>query len=86
MIKQRWNLIERWQAGLVELSQLTSGNRTGDCVATYLNRQPVWRSLRAVMRAKRERTLTYSFRQGYSLRAHVRGLDGGSVALSMGHS
>jgi hypothetical protein len=54
-IPQRWNLIERWQAGLIELPPLSSGNGSGDCVATYLNRQPECRSLRAVMAAKGER-------------------------------
>jgi hypothetical protein len=43
-IPQRWNLIQRWQAGLIELPPLSSGNGSGDCVATYLNRQPGWRS------------------------------------------
>jgi integrase len=85
-IPQRWNLIERWQAGLIELPPLSSGNGSGDCVATYLNRQPGWRSLRSVMAAKGERAVPYSFRHSYSLRGHLRGIDGGSVALSMGHS
>lgn len=85
-IPQRWNLIKRWQAGLIELPPLSSGNGSGDCVATYLNRQPGWRSLRAVMAAKGERAVPYSFRHSYSLRGHLRGIDAGSVALSMGHS
>jgi integrase len=41
---------------------------------------------RAVMAAKGERAVPYSFRHSYSLRGHLRGIDGGSVALSMGHS
>jgi hypothetical protein len=85
-IPQRWNLIERWQAGLIELPPLSSGNGFGDCVTTYLNRQPGWRSLRAVMAAKGERAVPYSFLHSYSLRGHLSGIDGGSVALSMGHS
>ncbi|MFM7512151.1 MAG: site-specific integrase [Cyanobium sp.] len=85
-IPQRWNLLERWQAGLVNLPPLSSGNGAGDAIATYLNRQPGWRSLRAVMEAKGERAVPYSFRHSYSLRGHLRGIDGGSVALSMGHS
>jgi hypothetical protein len=38
------------------------------------------------MAAKGERAVPYSFRHSYSLRGHLRGIDGGSVALSMGHS
>ncbi|MFM7228620.1 MAG: site-specific integrase, partial [Cyanobacteriota bacterium] len=85
-IAQRWHLLERWQAGLIALPPLSSGNGSGDCVATYLNRQPGWRSLRALMEAKGERAVPYAFRHSYSLRGHLRGVDGGSVALSMGHS
>ena len=83
---QEWNLLERWEADSIELPPLSSGNGAGDAIATYLNRQPGWRSLRAAMAAKDERAVPYSFRHSYSLRAHLRGVDGGSVALSMGHS
>ena len=83
---QRWNLIERWQAGLIGLPPLTSGNGAGDAIATYLNRQAGWQSLKALMASKGERAVPYSFRHSYSLRGHIRGIDAGSVALSMGHS
>jgi integrase len=85
-IPQRWNLLQRWQTGLIDLPPLSSGNGAGDAIATYLNRQPGWRSLRAEMAAKGERAVPYSFRHSYSLRGHQRGIDAGSVALSMGHS
>jgi integrase len=85
-IPQRWTLIERWQAGQITLPPLSSGNGAGDSIATYLNRQVGWRSLRAEMEAKGERVVPYSFRHAYSLRGHLRGIDAGSVALSMGHS
>jgi len=83
---QRWSLIERWQAGLIALPPLSSGNGAGDAIATYLNRQQGWRSLRAALETKGERAVPYSFRHSYSLRGHQRGIDAGSVALSMGHS
>jgi hypothetical protein len=38
------------------------------------------------MAEKGERAVPYSFRHSYSLRGHRRGVDAGSVALSMGHS
>ena len=85
-IPQRWNLIERWQAGLIELPPLSSGIGSRDCVTTYLNRQPGWRWPRAVMAAKGERAVPYSFRHSYSLKGHLRGIIGGSMGLSMGHS
>jgi integrase len=83
---QQWHLMARWQAGLVELPPLQSGNGASDGLATYLNRQPGWKSLRAELAAKGERAVPYSFRHSYSLRAHQRGIDAGSVAHSMGHS
>jgi integrase len=83
---QQWNLLLRWQAGLIDLPPLTSGNGAGDGMRTYLNRQPGWRALRAELAAKGENAVPYSFRHSYSLRGHQRGIDAGSVALSMGHS
>ncbi len=83
---QDWKLIERWQAGLIKLPPLASGNGAGDAIATYLNRQHGWQSLKALMAEMDERAVPYSFRHSYSLRGHVRGIDAGSVALSMGHS
>ena len=83
---QRWNLLERWQAGLIELPPLSSGTGAGDALGTYLSRQPGWCSLKALLAANGERLVPYSFRHSYSLRGHLRGIDAGSVALSMGHS
>ena len=83
---QRWNLLERWQAGLIELPPLSSGTGAGDALGTYLSRQPGWCSLKALLAANGERLVPYSFLHSYSLRGHLRGIDAGSVALSMGHS
>ena len=83
---QQWNLMGRWQAGLIELPPLSSGTGAGDAIGTYLNRQHGWCSLKALLAAKGERLVPYSFRHSYSLRGHLRGIDAGSVALSMGHS
>ena len=83
---QQWNLLLRWQAGLIELPPLTSGNGAGDGMRTYLNRQPGWRALRGELAAKGENAVPYSFRHSYSLRCHRLGIDAGSAAASMGHS
>jgi len=81
-----WHLLERWQAGLIELPSLTSGTSAGDCIATYLNRRPGWRSLKAMAAARGESASPYSFRHSYSLRGHRAGIDSGSLADAMGHT
>lgn len=83
---QRWNLLARWQARLLDLPSLTSGNGAADCISTYLQRQPAWRSLKEAMKANAQRAVIYSFRHSYSLRGHQRGIDAGSMAQAMGHS
>ena len=83
---QHWNLLSRWQDGLIELPALRSGNGAADAIATYLNRQPGWRSLRTQLEANSQRLSCYSFRHGYSVRGHQRGVDAGNMARAMGHS
>lgn len=81
-----WNLLQRWQAKLIELPPLSSGNSPANCIKTYLNRQHAWRSLRETMADNAQRAVPYSFRHSYSLRGHQRGIDAGSMAQAMGHS
>lgn len=83
---QQWSLMERWQAGGIELPPLESGNGAADCLKTYLNRQQSWQALKREMAERGERLVPYSFRHSYSLRCHQRGIDGGSAAAAMGHS
>jgi integrase len=83
---QEWNLLQRWQAKLIELPPLQAGNGAADAIATYLNRRAGWRSLRAQLEAEGERLTCYSFRHSYSVRGHQRDIDNGSMALAMGHS
>jgi len=83
---QQWNLLNRWQANLIELPSLRSGNGAADAIATYLNRREGWRSLRVQLQANGQRLSCYSFRHSYSVRGHQRGVDNGSMALAMGHS
>jgi integrase len=83
---QEWNLLQRWQARLIELPPLRAGNGAADAIATYLNRREGWRSLRAQLEAEGGRLTCYSFRHGYSVRGHQRDIDNGSMALAMGHS
>ena len=71
---------------MIELPPLGSGNGVADSVATYLNRQPGWRSLRAQLEANGQRLSCYSLRHAYSVRGHQLNIDNGSMALAMGHS
>jgi len=82
----QWDLLKRWQAKLIELPPLRAGNGASDAISTYLNRRDGWRSLRAQLEANDQRLSCYSFRHGYSVRGHQRGIDNGSMALAMGHS
>lgn len=81
-----WQLLERWRAGAIELPPLGGAPGAADAIGTYLKRQKGWKELRERLEARGERAVPYSFRHGYSLRAHQLGVDPGSVALSMGHS
>ncbi len=83
---QKWDLLNRWLTGDITLPPLESGNGAAECLKTYLNRQPAWTRLKAVMATAGERLVPYSFRHSYSLRCHQRGIDGGSAAAAMGHS
>ena len=81
-----WNLQSRWQAKLIKLPPLQSGNGAADSIATYLRRRTGWQSLKSQLESEGERLSCYSFRHSYSVRGHQRGIDNGSMALAMGHS
>ncbi len=84
---QQWNLLQRWEARLIELPSLRSGNGAADAIATYLNRRDGWRALKSQLEANGERLSCYSFRHGYSVRGHkLPWMTNGYMALAMGHS
>lgn len=83
---QQWNLLNRWQARLIELPPLSTGTCAADCIKNYLSRKAAWISLRESMKANAQRAVIYSFRHSFSLRGHQRGIDAGSMAHAMGHS
>ena len=58
----------------------------GAAVAQYLGRQKLWRQWAEEFKAKGQWLRSYSFRNSFSVRAHLRGLPGASVAMAMGHS
>lgn len=83
---QQWNLLQRWEAGLLKLPPMDETSRVALKVNQYLRRRPAWMSLVAAAEARGEKVTTYSFRHSYSVRGHQRGIDSGSMALAMGHS
>ena len=58
----------------------------GAAVAQYLGRQKLWRQWAEEFETRGQWLRSYSFRNTYSVRAHLRGLPGASVAMAMGHS
>jgi hypothetical protein len=83
---REWALLERWQAGEIQLPPLRGGNGAGDSFGTYLGRQKAWLELQDQLALEQRRLVPYSFRHTYSLRGHRRGIDAGAMAHSMGHS
>jgi integrase len=83
---QQWNLLQRWEAGLLKLPPMDETSRVALKVNQYLRRRPAWMSLVDAAEARGEKLTTYSFRHSYSVRGHQRGIDSGSMALAMGHS
>ena len=82
----QWDLMIRWKKKQIDLPPLTSDYGVADAIATYLNRQEGWKTLKAEAEANSERVTSYSLRHSYSVRGHQRGIDNGSMALAMGHS
>lgn len=55
-VRVRRACVSRWRlSGLIVRPPLDSGNGAGDAIATYLNRQHGWQSLKALMAEKGER-------------------------------
>jgi integrase len=72
------NLLARWQARLIQLPPLQSGNGAADGLGTYLKRQPAWRSLRAHRRNIDAGSAARSM--GHSLEVHLRSYPWASAA------
>ena len=81
--EQEWNLINRFKSNTLPLPDLVDGKACN----TYLKRKESWKSLKKMMKETQGMNIVvYSFRHSYSLRAHVLGIDSGSVSMSMGHT
>ena len=77
------DLAASFEAGLMTFPPLKD---RGEAVSQYLRRLPLWRQWSAEFEAKGQSLRPYSFRNSYSVRAHLRGIPGASVARAMGHS
>ena len=81
--EQEWNLINRFKTNTLPLPDRVDG----EACSTYLQRKESWKSLKKMMKETQGMNIVaYSFRHSYSLRAHVLGIDSGSVSMSMGHT
>ncbi len=83
---QHWNLLEKWEAGTLELPPMDETSRVALNMAQYLNRREAWKSLLTAAESRNEKVTSYSFRHSYSVRGHQRGLDTSHMSLAMGHN
>ena len=82
----KWNVFELMQINQLELPPLKESDGPAGAARKYLLRNPAWKSLRSELAAQKKNLVVYTFRHSYSLRGHKLGIDGGSMALAMGHS
>ncbi len=83
-----WNLCQAIDAGLLELPIGRNGDLrklNGRYVLNHLNRQPEWLELKQKYEAKGMWLRPYSFRDGYSVRAHRYGIETAQICRAMGH-
>ena len=77
------DLAAQINAGLMPFPPL---KERGAAVAQYVNRLKVWKEMAAAFDEQGNWLRPYSFRNSYSVRGHLRGVPGASMALAMGHS
>lgn len=82
----RWNLMERWRAGEIQLPNLDGTNGPADAIRSWLSKKPYWKQLLAQVQSRGKRATLYSLRHSYSLRGHHMGLTAAVMAHAMGHS
>jgi integrase len=85
-VKQDWNLVELFDQKAFVLPPLENKNGVGEACIKYLDRQNAWQKIRKNAEDRNERAGSYSFRHSYSVRGHELNINGGSMALAMGHS
>ncbi|WP_156486133.1 hypothetical protein [Prochlorococcus sp. MIT 1306] len=77
------DLAAQINAGLMPFPPLKD---RGAAVAQYVKRLRLWKEIAATFDQQGKWLRPYSFRNTYSVRGHLRGIPGASMALAMGHS
>ena len=86
--KIHWNLCTSMDAGLLELPVGLDGRTrklNGRYVLNYLNNQPEWQELKTQYEKKGMWLRPYSFRDGFSVRAHRLGIETAQICRALGH-
>jgi integrase len=77
------DLAAQINAGLMPFPPL---KERGAAVAQYVGRLGLWKEMAATFEEQGKWLRPYSLRNAYSVRGHLRGIPGASMALAMGHS
>ena len=92
-ITQEWDLLNKFQKKEIELPDFSNYSYgVADALKNHITRKysqqaKKWNELKLKVQEEENKNLTlYSFRHTYSLRGHNLNIDGGSVALAMGHN
>ncbi len=86
--KVSWNLCAALEVGLLELPVGRNGEfrkLNGRYVLNYLSKQAEWQVLKAQYEKKGMWLRIYSFRDGFSVRAHRLGIETAQICRAMGH-
>jgi integrase len=79
-----WNLLDRVHIG-EELPPLGKEGKGSHAVKTYLNRRPMWNTIKEEAKAEHQSCTPYSFRHRFSASGHARGGVSKVIADGMGH-
>ena len=92
-ITQEWDLLNKFQKKEIELPDFSNYSYgVADALKNHITRKysqqaKKWTELKQKVQEEESKNLTlYSFRHTYSLRGHNLNIDGGSMALAMGHN
>ena len=79
-----WNLLERVHK-CEEMPSLGKEGKASHAIKTYLNRRPMWNTIKEEAQKERQSCTPYSFRHRFSATGHARGGVSKVIADGMGH-
>jgi len=79
-----WDLLERVHKG-EEMPSLGKEGKASHAIKTYLNRRPMWNTIKEEAKKERQSCTPYSFRHRFSAEGHARGGVSKVIADGMGH-